>query len=52
MAWRRMKLITREVNQTILPKAKELLQDEDNREKSHDEICEMLLQSMYVSCRF
>ena len=56
MAWRRMKLITREVNQTVLPKATELLQieflDDDSRGKSHDEICEMLLQSMYVSCRF
>ena len=38
------------MNQTFLPKAKELLGDEDSQERSHDEICEMLLQSMYVSC--
>ena len=49
-AWRRKGLITKEMNQTFLPKAKELMGDEDNQERSHDEICEMLLQSMYVSC--
>jgi hypothetical protein len=49
LAWKRMKLITREVNQTILPKAKALIEQDNNSEKSHDEICDMLLQSMYVS---
>lgn len=52
LAWKRMKLITREVNQTILPKAKALIEQDNNSEKSHDEICDMLLQSMYVSYRF
>lgn len=47
LAWRRMKQISREINQTILPKAKKFIKNEDNREKSHNEICEMLLQSMY-----
>lgn len=47
LAWRRMKIITREINSTILPKAKELLENEDNKDKSHDEICDMILQSMY-----
>ena len=52
LAWKRMKLITREMNQTILPKAKALIEQDDNSEKTHDEICDMLLQSMYVSYRF
>eukprot|EP00585_Thalassiosira_rotula_P007443 CAMPEP_0196139714 /NCGR_PEP_ID=MMETSP0910-20130528/6886_1 /TAXON_ID=49265 /ORGANISM="Thalassiosira rotula, Strain GSO102" /LENGTH=383 /DNA_ID=CAMNT_0041400471 /DNA_START=446 /DNA_END=1597 /DNA_ORIENTATION=+ len=47
LAWRRMKLITREINQTILPKAKALLEDDANKEKSHDVICEILLQNMF-----
>lgn len=47
LAWRRMKLISREVNQTILPKAKELIENDENSGKSHDEICAMLLQTMY-----
>jgi len=47
LAWRRMKLITREINSTILPKAKELIENDDNSEKTHEEICTLLLQSMY-----
>lgn len=47
LAWRRMKLIQREVNQAIIPKAKELVEDEGNSNKSHDEFCALLLQSMY-----
>ena len=49
LAWRRMKQISREINETILPKAKEVIENEDNMEKSHDEICDALLQSMFVS---
>lgn len=47
LAWRRMKLIQREINQTILPQAKKFLEDDINKEKSHDEFCELLLQNMY-----
>lgn len=47
LAWRRMKIISREINQSILPRVKELLDDEENCDKDHDEICEMLLQYMY-----
>lgn len=47
LAWRRMKLISREINQTVLPKAKDIVENDENREKSHDEICEMILQAMY-----
>ena len=49
VAWRRMKMISGEINEKILPKAKELIEDDDNSEKSHEEICALLLQSMYVS---
>lgn len=49
LAWRRMKSITKDLDQTFLPKAKVLLEDEVDHEKSHDEICEMLLQSLHVS---
>ena len=49
-AWRRMKLINKEIDENILPKAKELLEeDEGNQGKSHGAMCEMLLQIMYVS---
>jgi len=47
VAWRRMTMISREINETILPKAKELIENDDNSEKSHGEICALLLQSMY-----
>ena len=49
LAWRRMKIIERDIEQTILPTAKEVVEDVENSGKSHDEICEMMLQSMYVS---
>lgn len=49
LAWRRMKLLTREINQTILPKAKEMIENDENSEKSHDEICALVLQRMFVS---
>ena len=42
-----MKLITREIGQTILPQAAELIKD--NKGKSHDEICVLLLQKQFVS---
>ena len=42
-----MKLITREIGQTILPQAVELIKD--NKGKSHDEICVLLLQKQFVS---
>lgn len=45
LAWRRMKLITREIGQTILPQAVELIKD--NKGKSHDEICVLLLQKQF-----
>lgn len=47
LAWRRMKLITREIKQTIIPKAEELIANGDNKDKSHEEFCELLLQKMY-----
>lgn len=47
LAWRRMKLITREVHQTIVPKAKAVIEKEENRGKTHDEICDLALQLMY-----
>ncbi|KAL3821684.1 hypothetical protein ACHAXA_003242, partial [Cyclostephanos tholiformis] len=45
LAWRRMKLITREIGQTILPQAEELIKN--NKDKSHDEICALLLQKQF-----
>ena len=48
-AWRRKELIVKEIKKTFLPKAKQLLGDESNQGKGHEEICEMLVQSMYVS---
>lgn len=47
LAWRRMKRITSEIHNTIVPKVRELLEKEENRGKSHDEICALLLQSIY-----
>ena len=44
-----MKLLTREITQTILPKAKEMIENDENSEKSHDEICALVLQRMFVS---
>lgn len=46
---RRMKLITREISQTILPKAKTVIGE--NSDKSHAEICDLILQLQYVSLR-
>ncbi|KAL3764267.1 hypothetical protein ACHAWU_004079 [Discostella pseudostelligera] len=42
LAWRRMKLIAREISQTILPNAQKLVEEGPTR--SHDEICELLLE--------
>lgn len=48
LAWRRMKLITREINTSILtPEYKAVIESEEHRDKSHDEICDLLLQIMY-----
>jgi hypothetical protein len=43
-----MKLIAREINQSILPNAEKLI--EENSNKSHAEICELLLEMDFVSC--
>jgi hypothetical protein len=42
-----MKLITREIGQTILPMAEVLIKDAKG--KNHDEICALLLQKQFVS---
>lgn len=47
LAWRRMKLIEREIKMHILPKVKEVLEDDDNKNKSHDDVCDIVLQKMY-----
>ena len=46
-AWRRMNLISAKISKNILPKGKELIENDDNSGKRHEEICELLLQSMY-----
>ncbi|KAL7533284.1 hypothetical protein ACHAWF_004488 [Thalassiosira exigua] len=43
-----MKLITREIDQTILPHAKAIIEKEENSDKSHGEICSLILQKMYL----
>ena len=45
-------MISREIHSTIFPKTEELIGNDDNIEKSHQEICTMLLQSMYMSYFF
>lgn len=45
LAWRRMKLITREIGSTILPQAEELIKE--NKDINHDEFCELLLQKLF-----
>jgi len=52
LAWKRMKIISREIHSTILPRAKELIGNDDNSEKSHEEICALLLQSMYEESKY
>ena len=47
LAWRRLHNISVRLNETILPKAKELIEIGYN--KSHEEFCELLLQSILVS---
>jgi len=53
MAWKRMKKISQDIDETILPKARELIEDfgsssnNGNNGKNHEEVCEMLLQSMF-----
>lgn len=42
-----MKLIAREISQTILPNAQKLVEEGPTR--SHDEICELLLEMDFVS---
>jgi len=52
LAWRRMKLITREINTSILtPAYRAVIQSDENKDKSHDEICDILLQIMYDDSR-
>ena len=41
-----MKLITREIAQTILPNAKKLI--EEGPQRSHDELCTLLLEMDFV----
>ena len=49
-----MKLILREIHSIIFPKAKEFIGNDDNREKSHEKICALLLRfaEQYVSYVF
>lgn len=47
LSWRRMKLIDREIQKTIVPKVMQM----STTEKTHDEICNMYLQQEYVSFR-
>jgi len=52
LAWRRMKLITREISTSILTaEYKEVIESDQNKDKSHDEICDILLQMMYDESR-
>lgn len=52
LAWRKMKMAAREIKQTILPKAKEVMEtDASNKGKSHEEFCELLLQTMFEEKR-
>ena len=49
LAWRRLNTISARLNETILPKAKELIEIGYNDNKSHEDFCEILLQSILVS---
>mmetsp|Transcript_12635 Transcript_12635/g.27260 ORF Transcript_12635/g.27260 Transcript_12635/m.27260 type:complete len:85 (-) Transcript_12635:190-444(-) len=49
MAWRRMMRVSTEINETFLPKVKDLIENNVNSGKSHEEICELILQRMFVS---
>ncbi|EED93904.1 predicted protein [Thalassiosira pseudonana CCMP1335] len=47
LAWRRMKVLDKEIKTAILPKVKGLFEGGLGEGKTHDEICEMVLQSDY-----
>mmetsp|Transcript_16369 Transcript_16369/g.37875 ORF Transcript_16369/g.37875 Transcript_16369/m.37875 type:complete len:354 (+) Transcript_16369:371-1432(+) len=47
LAWRRMKVVSREIASTILPKAQELLGELGDNAISHNDFCDLLLQRMY-----
>lgn len=49
LAWRRMKVLDKEIKTAILPKVKGLFEGGLGDGKTHEEICEMVLQSDYVS---
>jgi len=52
LAWRRMKLITREIGASILtPAYRAVLASDEHADKSHDERCDLLLQLMYDDSR-
>lgn len=51
LAWRRMKLIEREIATSITTPYKAVIESDDNRGKSHDEVCDALLQHMYDQSR-
>jgi len=48
LAWNRMKPIAREIGTSILTAGyREVIESDENKDKSHDEICDLLLQKMY-----
>lgn len=49
LAWKRLNTISARLNETILPKAKELIEIGYSDNNSHEDFCEILLQTILVS---
>lgn len=49
VTWKRMRVLEREIASTILPRARALLVADkaEGRERTHDELCDAILQGMY-----
>lgn len=49
LAWKRLRTLERDIKTTILPKMKAVMDSEEGNGKSHEELCELMLQREYVS---
>lgn len=51
LAWKRMKVLARDIGATIVPRARDLLARDEGLGRTHDEMCDALLQAMYDESR-
>mmetsp|Transcript_609 Transcript_609/g.1253 ORF Transcript_609/g.1253 Transcript_609/m.1253 type:complete len:416 (-) Transcript_609:119-1366(-) len=47
LAWKRLRALERDIKATILPKMKAVMDSEEGNGKSHEELCELMLQREY-----